>query len=57
MCRIMEQMAKEERAERGLEIATKLLEQGKLSDKEIAELLNLTEKQMKAIKKKVAVLA
>ncbi len=57
MCRIMEQMAKEERAERDLEIATKLLEQGKLSDKEIAELLNLTEKQMKAIKEKVAVLA
>ena len=48
MCRIMEQMAKEERAERDLEIATKLLEQGKLS---------LTEKQMKAIKEKVAVLA
>ena len=57
MCRIMEQMAKEERAERDLEIATKLLEQGKLSDKEIAELLNLTEKQMQAIKEKVAVLA
>ena len=57
MCRIMEQMAKEERAERELEIATKLLEQGKLSDKEIAELLNLTEKQMKAIKEKIAVLA
>ena len=61
MCRIMEDFAKEERKEalkeRNIQVATKLLKQGKLSETEISELLGLTEKQMKEIKEKVLVLA
>ena len=53
MCRIIEEMLKEERAERDIEIATKLIESGKLSEKEIAELFNLTDEQIKEIKEKV----
>ena len=57
MCRIMEEFAKEERNERTIEIAKKLLESGKLTEEEIAEMLKLSARQMKAIKEKVAVLA
>ncbi len=57
----MEEFAKEERKEavkeRDIQIATKLLKQGILSDKKIMELLGFTEKQMKEIKEKVLVLA
>ncbi len=61
MCRIMEDFAKEERKEareeRTIEMAAKLLESGKMTEEEIIELYKLTEKQMKAIKERVAVLA
>ena len=57
MCRIMEQMAKEERLEERLEIAAKVLESGEMSEARVKELFNLSDKQMKTIKEKVLVLA
>ena len=61
MCRIMEEFGKEERKEavkeRNIQIAIKLLKQGKLSKTEISELLGLSEKQMKDIKEKVLITA
>ena len=61
MSRIMEEFAKEERKEavkeRDFELATKILENGKMSEERVKELFNLTDKQIKAIKEKVAVLA
>ena len=57
MCRIMEDFEKEAKKERDIEIATKILESGKMTEKEIIELFKLTDKQMKAIKERVAVLA
>ena len=57
MCRIMEDFAKEERKERDIEVATKMLEKGEMSEERVKELFNLTDKQIKAIKEKVAVLA
>lgn len=57
MSRIMEEFIKEAVKERDIQIATKLLKQRILSDKEIMELLGLTEKQMKEIKEKVLILA
>ena len=61
MCRIMEEFGKEERIEavkeRNIQIAIKLLKQGKLSKTEISELLGLSEKQMKDIKEKVLITA
>ena len=61
MCRIMEEFGKEERKEavkeRNIQVAIKLLKQGKLSETEISELLGLSEKQMKEIKEKVLVTA
>ena len=57
MCRIMEEMAKEERTEERIEMAAKLLESGDMTEERIKELFKLTERQMKAIKERVAVLA
>ena len=57
MCRIMEEFAKEERNERTIEMAAKLLESGDMTEERIKELFKLTEEQMKAIKERVAVLA
>jgi len=61
MCRIMEEFGKEERKEavkeRNIQVAIKLLKQGKLSETEISELLGLSEKQMKDIKEKVLITA
>ena len=57
MCRIMEEMAKEERLEERLEMAAKILESGEMTESRVKELFNLTEKQMKTIKERVAVLA
>lgn len=61
MSRIMEEFAKEERKEavkeRDFELATKILENGKMSEERVKELFNLTDKQIKAIKEKVSVLA
>ena len=61
MCRIMEEFGKEERKEavkeRNIQVAIKLLKQGKLSKTEISELLGLSEKQMKDIKEKVLITA
>lgn len=57
MCRIMEEFAKEERAERDLETAVKLIEQGKMTEEEVAEFYHFTKAQMKLVKEKVAVLA
>ena len=37
MSRIMEDFAKEERAERDLETAVKLIEQGKMTEEEVVE--------------------
>ncbi len=53
----MEDFAKEERLEGQYETIAKLLESGKMTEEEIIELYKLTEKQMQAIKEKVAVLA
>lgn len=57
MCRIMEEMAKEERDERTIEMAAKILESGKMTEEELTEMFKLTAKQLKAIKERVAVLA
>ena len=57
MCRIMEEMAKEERLEERLEMAAKILESGEMAESRVKELFKLTEKQIKAIKERVAVLA
>ena len=54
MSRIMEEFSKEER---NIQVAIKLLKQGKLSETEISELLGLSEKQMKDIKEKVIITA
>ncbi|WP_191018342.1 PD-(D/E)XK nuclease family transposase [Treponema zioleckii] len=57
MCKIMEDFAKEERDEAKIEMAAKLLELGKMSEEELIETFNLTDKQMQVIKEKVSVLA
>ena len=61
MCRIMEEFAREERAEakeeRDFETAARLLEQKKMSETEIADFFNFTDAQMKLVKEQVAVLA
>ena len=57
MCRIMEEMAKEERDEKTIEMAAKILESGKMTEEELTEMFKLTAKQLKAIKERVAVLA
>ncbi|MBQ1644486.1 MAG: hypothetical protein II103_08160 [Treponema sp.] len=61
MSRIMEEFLKEERKEERekttIEISAKLLESGKLTEEEIAEIFKLSARQMKAIKERVAVLA
>ena len=57
MCRIMEGFAKEERAERDLETAVKLIELGKMTEEEVAEFYHFTKAQMKLVKEKVSVLA
>ena len=57
MCRIMEDMEKEAKLEERLEMATKILESGEMAESRVKELFNLTEKQMKAIKERIAVLA
>ena len=56
MCRIMEDMEKEAKLEERLEMATKILESGEMAESRVKELFNLTEKQMKAIKERIAVL-
>ena len=50
MCRIIEEMLKEERAERDIEIATKILEKGEMSEESVKELFNFSETQMNTIK-------
>ncbi|MBP3771145.1 MAG: PD-(D/E)XK nuclease family transposase [Treponema sp.] len=57
MCKIMEDFAKEERDERDIETAAKLLEQKKMSEQEIADFFNFSDEQMKLVKKQVIVLA
>ena len=57
MSRIMEEFAKEAVKERDFELATELLEKGELSEERVKELFNLTDKQIKAIKEKIAVIA
>ena len=57
MCRIMEEMAKEERLEERLEMAAKILESGEMAESRVKELFKLTEKQMKDIKEKVLITA
>ena len=57
MSRIMEEFAKEAVKERDFELATKILEKGEMSEERVKELFNLTDKQIKAIKEKIAVLA
>ena len=57
MCRIMEEMAKEERIEERIEMAAKILESGKMTEEELVEMFKLTEKQLQTIKEKIAVLA
>ena len=57
MCKIMEDFAREERDERDIETAAKLLEQGDMSETRIKEFFNFTDEQMKLVKEQVAVLA
>ncbi len=61
MCRIMEDFAKEERKEERNETTIKmaaiLLESGDMTEERIKELYKLSDKQMKEIKERVAVLA
>ena len=57
MCRIMEDMEKEAKLEERLEMAAKILESGEMAESRVKELFNLTEKQMKTIKERVAVLS
>ena len=57
MCKIMEDFEKEAKEERTIEMAATLLQSGDVSEERIKELYKLTDKQMKAIKEKVAVLA
>ena len=53
----MEEERKEAVKEREIQLATELLEKGDLPEERVKELFKLTEKQLKAIKEKVAVLA
>ena len=57
MCRIMEDFEKEAKIEERMNLATKVLESGKMTEEELVEMFNLTDKQMQAIKEKIAVLA
>ena len=57
MCRIMEDFAKEERAERDLETAVKLIEQGKMTEEEVAEFYHFTKAQIKLLKERISILA
>lgn len=57
MCRIMEDFEKEAKEEQTIELAVKLLESGDMTETRIKELFKLTEKQMKAIKERISVLA
>ena len=57
MCRIMENFEKEAKKERDLETAVKLIEQGKMTEEEVAVFYNFTKTEMKEIKEKIAVLA
>lgn len=57
MCKIMEDFAKEEREERDIETAAKLLEQKKMTEAEIAEFFNFTDEQMKLVKEQLVVIA
>jgi len=52
----MEEYLKEVRKERDLETAVKLIEQGKMTEEEVAEFYKFTKAQMKVVKEKVAVL-
>ena len=53
----MEDFAKEERAERDLEVAVKLIEQGKMTEEEVAEFYHFTKAQMKLLKERISILA
>lgn len=57
MSRIMEDFAKEERSERDFETAVKLIEQGKMTEEEVAEFYHFTKAQMKLVKERVPILA
>ena len=57
MCKIMEEFAKEEREERDIETAAKLVKKEKMTEKEVAEFFNFTEKQMQAVKEQIAEMA
>ena len=57
MCKIMEDFGKEEREEGKFETIATLLESGKMSEEEIAELYKLTDDQMKLVKEYISVLA
>ncbi len=56
MGRFRDELRKEAEEEVTIEVCTKLLKSGKMTEEEIAELFKLTVKQMTAIKEKVAVL-
>lgn len=57
MGRIMEEFAQEVREECDIETATKLLEQGYMTEERVKEFFNFTDAQMKLVKEQVAVLA
>ena len=57
MGRFRDEIRKEAVKEREIQLATELLEKGDLPEERVKELFKLTEKQLKAIKEKVAVLA
>ena len=55
MCKIMEELAAEERAAISEEIAMNLLKIGKMTNKEIAAAANLTERKVKKLAEKLQV--
>ena len=57
MCKIMEELAKEERAAVSEEIAINMLKIGKMTNKEIATAANLTERKVKKLAEKLQVVA
>ena len=57
MCKIMEELAAEERAAISEEIAMNLLKIGKMTNKEIAAAANLTERKVKKLAEKLQVVA
>ena len=57
MCKIMEELAAEERAAQAEEFAINLLKMGKMTNEEIATAANLTERKVKKLAAKLQAVA